>query len=187
MAKNPLPTPEQLRQLLRYEPETGKLFWRERGLEWFSDGAKAAVHARNMWNARWAEAEALTATTANGYLHGNILGVKIMAHRACLTIINGEWPAGDVDHINGIRDDNRADNLRLATRTQNLRNAKKSAKNTSGHTGVYWSRDCQKWCVKIRHGGINHHLGVFATIDEAVAVRRAAETQHGYHPNHGRR
>ena len=50
-----------------------------------------------------------------------------------------------IDHINGNRNDNRFDNLRLATDSQNIRNQKKRKTNTSGFKGVGWSKQNKKW------------------------------------------
>ena len=83
-----------------------------------------------------------------------------------------------VDHINGNGCDNRKCNLREATRSQNNMNKKLLSNNTSGVTGVYWAKNCNKWraYITINHKRID--LGVFDIFEEAVTVRKAAEEKY---------
>jgi hypothetical protein len=173
-------TPEILRQLLRYEEETGKLFWLPRGQEWFADGRQCAA-----WNTRWANKQAFTNVKGNGYLSGNILGMSFYAHRVGWAIATGEWPRHEVDHLNGQRSDNRLENLRDASPKENQRNQKRSSRNTSGDVGVYWHKRAQKWAVQIFPGKAVW-LGLFPDKASAVKARKDAETSLGFHPNHGR-
>lgn len=117
MASKPLPSPEVLRQLLRYEPDTGKLFWLHRAADLFP--SKSAAKS---WNARFAGAEALATDNGQGYLAGRINGRPLKAHRVVWAISYGEWPIGEIDHINGNPGDNRIANLRAVGRTENTRN-----------------------------------------------------------------
>jgi len=81
-----------------------------------------------------------------------------------------------VDHINGHPLDNRKQNLRLASHQENLCNRTSLASNnTSGVTGVYWRSDRNKWAAKIVVNGKDIHLGLFASFEESVAVRKQAE------------
>jgi len=69
----PIPTPEMLRKLLRYDPETGKLFWRERPVEMFADtGRGGSKGSAARWNGRFSGKEAFTAISGSGYLTGGI-------------------------------------------------------------------------------------------------------------------
>jgi hypothetical protein len=75
-----LPSPEVLRQLLRYEPETGKLFWLPRSEHWFrATSGRSAIHACANWNARYAEREAFTSVDQNGYRVGTVLNVHYLS------------------------------------------------------------------------------------------------------------
>lgn len=86
----------------------------------------------------------------------------------------------DVDHINMDRLDNRRENLRPATRSQNFFNKGKQSNNHSGHKGVFWEKSCDRWRVQIKANGIRRHIGVFRDIADAVAAyAKAAAEFHG--------
>jgi len=169
-----LPEQEYLRKILDYEPETGALTWKRR------DDVSAP------WNTKYAGKAALAALNSDGYLAGCINNVCYRAHRVIWKWYHGADPL-QIDHINGVRDDNRIVNLRNVTRAENMRNAKLSSANTSGATGVCWDKRCNKWQAHIMVNGNHHNIGVFTDFNEAVAARKLAELKHGFHPNHGRR
>ena len=175
-----LPSPELLRKLLRYEPETGKLFWLPRPAKMFSD-----QRSFNAWNARYADKEALTALDGQGYNTGSIYGKKYNAHRVIWAMAHNAWPVGDIDHINGMRTDNRLINLRNVSRSMNRRNAKMQSNNTSGHNGVSWYAGTGKWRADIRIDRVQKYLGSFPNIADAIAARKAAEADHGFTERHG--
>lgn len=91
-----------------------------------------------------------------------------LAHRLAWLLVYGEWPDGDLDHINGERDDNRIVNLRLATRAQNNMNARRPCSNTSGYKGASFCRG--KWDARIGIDGKDVYLGSFDTPEEAHAA-----------------
>lgn len=173
MIEPPEITPALLRALLRYESDTGLLFWRERPRHLFTLDRE---HRR--WNGRYANRPA-SYKRGNGYLGLFVFRRGLSAHRVAWAVSQGEWPIGDVDHINGVRDDNRISNLRDVTRSENCRNASLSKANKTGATGVTFRRG--KW-----RASMHIHLGLFDTLEEAVAARKEAEERLGYHPNHGR-
>lgn len=181
MAKRPLPSPEDLRQLLRYEPETGKLFWKERGVEWFDEGPRrSASHKCSNWNSRYAGSEAFSSKDAHGYLVGAVFNVKHKAHRVIWAMDCGEWPSGDVDHINGDRSDNRRNNLRVASRSQNMQNRGATKSNSTGLKGVCWDAERQKWLAQIKVNGRNKYLGRFDASEKAhAAYVEATKNHHG--------
>lgn len=91
-------------------------------------------------------------------------GSKVMIHRL---VTNA--PVGKVvDHINGDKLDNRIENLRICTQSQNLMNRKKT-RGTSKYKGVSWSKIVNKWVVHIRIDSKGHTLGYF--IDEESAAK----------------
>lgn len=160
-------TPDLLRELLDYSPDTGQLLWKPR------EGAKN-------WNTRWAGRPALAYKDTNDYLYGRVFAQRIYAHRAAYMIYHGIVP-NDVDHINGDRADNRISNLRSATRSENLRNRSANKRPTkSGIVGVYLVPS-GRWQVYI----CQKSLGTFATKEEAIHARRAAEAKMGFSPRHG--
>lgn len=175
-------TPELCRQLLRYDPETGKLYWRERPREMFRDSRGYAA-----WSARYPGREAFTALS-RGYRTGKILDVQFFAHRVAWAIVHGAWPApeSDIDHINGDGCDNRMANLREVSHLQNGRNIKRPTSNTSGYIGVSWDARKRKWAAYIGARETRRFLGYFSTPSEAGQARVAAQLADGYHPNHGR-
>jgi HNH endonuclease/AP2 domain len=135
---------------LIYDPKTGR-FWREAGC-----------------------------ANRSGYRSIWFNGRHCMEHRVAWFIHYGEWPADHVDHINGVKSDNRIKNLRLATASENSRNRSKPRNNVSGHKGVSWIKKYQSWQATIKFDGKNKFLGRFATREEAAAVyHKAALQYHG--------
>jgi hypothetical protein len=125
--------------------------------------------------------------TTNGYRCSRINGIPVRAHQVIWAMVHGEWADGEIDHVNGVRTDNRIANLRLVTRQQNNRNMAKRCDNTSGVTGVTWDKRRRKWSARIRHGGVFKALGRFDSIDAAAEARERAMREYGYHANHGKR
>jgi len=91
----------------------------------------------------------------------------------------------EIDHINGIRSDNRIRNLRAVTKQENLKNKRKYENNRSGVTGVSWYKSKNKWIAKISCGNKSFSLGYHSDFFEAVCARKSAERKHGFHYNHG--
>lgn len=176
MADKALPCPSVLRQLLRYDAETGKLFWRHRGEEWFDCPGKAA-----RWNGRRAGQEAFVGVHRQGYKQGQLFGHSVRAHRVVWAIIHGYWPSV-IDHIDGNVTNNRIENLRQVTQAENCRNAKMRKDNTSGCVGVRWHKANRKWIAVLG----SDYIGSFETIEAARRARSLAEERAGYHENHGR-
>lgn len=122
-----------------------------------------------------------------GYLVVRIAGKKYYAHRLAFLYVTGEWPPETVDHIDGDPSNNSWGNLRLVSHAENHKNQKRHSNNTSGVAGVHWHKASGKWQAYIRVNGKQKHLGSFDDKAAAVLVRLAAEIEHGYHPNHGKR
>lgn len=168
-------------EALAYDPETGVLTWRERPLHHF----KHAL-AQRCWNNRFAGKVAGNKHVKRGYLEVKLLGAMRKAHHLIWLLVHG-YPPERIDHENGQRAYNRLTNLREVTRVENGRNQKRPVTNTSGHAGVSKDRRGGKWRAYIKDdNGRNISLGYYHDLDAAVAARKAAEQQLGYHPNHGR-
>ena len=130
---------------------------------------------------------------AKHYRHGTAIRrygqkVQIFQHHLAWCIFYGEWPDPSlvIDHINGNYRDNRIVNLRLVTTQENSRNRSLPRVNTSGHQGVYQNKRNGRWITIIHKDKKRISLGTFASKEEAIAVRKAAEIEYGYHENHGR-
>lgn len=120
-----------------------------------------------------------------GYIRMEISDVVYYAHRLAWLYIYGAFPDDEIDHINGIRGDNRISNLRLVSRRENMMNKRKYKNNTSGVAGVYWYKPSGKWLAKIMFNDIMRHLGYFPSKVDAIIARKMAEYEYGFHENHG--
>lgn len=108
-----------------------------------------------------------------GYVQVNIAGTVLKGHRIAWAIHYGKWPDGPIDHLNGIRCDNRIENLRSVTHQvncQNMRNG--SCKNQTGYIGVHVGRgdSSKRYRAKIQFNGKQIHLGGFPTPELAHAA-----------------
>lgn len=153
-------THEQLRQLLNYEPETGVFTWRVTR------------------NGRARKGSAAGRVHPQGYVHITLFNRTYSAHRLAWFYVHGEWPAGDLDHSNRVRHDNRIENLRLATRSQNAANRSIQSSSTTGVKGVRWHKRDKRWEARIEIGGHRKHLGQFTRIEDAAEAYRVAAKQH---------
>jgi len=176
-----------LHKLLRYDPLTGLLFWRERGVEMFSGDKYSPERSCKSWNGRYAGKEAFTAIDPKGYKLGAIFNKTHKAHRVIWAMENGDWPADHVDHIDNDGLNNRISNLRAASNQQNGCNRAAQSNSLSGVKGVCWDKANNKWLAQIGANGKRKYLGVFAKIeDAALAYARAADALHGEFANPGK-
>ncbi len=136
-------TAERVREVLDYDPETG-VFTRR------GDTFKTVEHKHGL-----------------GYRTMRIDGSVLLSHRVAWLWVHGRWPVGEIDHINGVRDDNRLTNLRDVSRGYNMQNLKSAQSNNkhSGLLGVYRNRS--KWIARIMVDGVYYHLGTFEIPEEA--------------------
>jgi len=118
--------------------------------------------------------------TPYGYVRIVLCGRPYQAHRLAWFYTYGRWPSHEIDHINGVRDDNRLANLREATPSQNQANKAMRSDNTSGIKGVSWDRSRGKWHASINVSGRMKNLGRFQKIEDAAsAYADAAMKFHG--------
>ncbi len=172
-------TPANIKDLLRCEGD--RYYWNPRPREMFTtDGYW------KRWNNRFAHAETLTAPSGDGYLAVRVFGKAYKVHRVIWAFHYGEWPSGQIDHINGDTTDNRIENLRCVDNVENGRNRKVGINNTSGMMGVCWHKRRLAWQVSVKVNGKRNYYGYFDDIDEAQRVRKDAERSLGFHANHGR-
>jgi len=150
-------TAEYLRSILHYDQETGIFTWK------VSPSTKVKV------------GDVAGSPDGHGYLQIGIQSRPHKAHRLAWLYVYGSWPKDQIDHINRKRSDNRIYNLREVTNKQNGQNAGKYSHNTSGHPGVSWHKRDSRWVAQIMHNQKQIHLGYFASLEEAIAARKAAE------------
>ena len=115
-----------------------------------------------------------------GYSVIQIDNRKIHAHRLAWFYATGDWPPHEIDHINRNRSDNRFCNLRLATPTENKHNTSPRVNNTSGHRGDTWHKKRKKWQAQISVNNQHRYLGVFDSLEDAIAARASAAAK--FHP-----
>ena len=123
----------------------------------------------------------------NNYINLGIEKKRYYAHRIIWEMHNGTIPDGyQVDHINGIRSDNRIDNLRIVRNSENSKNQKRKSTNKSGMTGVSWDTQTQRWRAHITVNGKMISLGRYIDKIDALTARKNAEIKYNFHENHGR-
>jgi hypothetical protein len=126
--------------------------------------------------------------SSQGYVLLQVCKRRYQAHRLAWLYVYGEIPSQQVDHVNGIRSDNRIANLRLATNSQNQGNRSINCNSQSGHKGVQWSKQKRKWKAVIQVSGRRKFIGYFDTIDDAgSAYRHAAKSYFGEYSYYSRR
>ena len=106
--------------------------------------------------------------SVKGYLRVWAMKRSLAAHHIVWLLCTGKWPTVQIDHINQEKQDNRFENLRLASNSMNMQNRGVQRNNMSGIKNVSWHRETQKWRADVKRNGKKHYLGVFATKEEAA-------------------
>ena len=159
-------TVEEARKRFRYDPETGALYWAIRP----SNAARMDRHAGKL---------------DRGYWSVMVARRLYRAHRIIWAMHYGEWPDGQIDHINHDRADNRIENLRVVPHLDNHRNMSLFKNNTTGVPGVKFDTRYGSWVARITVNYKQIALGSYKTKEEAIAARKAAEADLGFHEKHG--
>lgn len=164
---------ERAREALVYNQETGVFTWR----------------LQPVCRPRLRPGQLAGMLNSDGYWRLKIDSVAHLAHRVAWLYVHGRWPTGFIDHINGIRSDNRLCNLREATRSENARNRSLRKDNSSGVVGVHFDRRNGKWIATGSVDGAHYVLGRFSAMQDAVAAREAFIAAHWgeFAPNVARR
>lgn len=165
-------TQERVRELFDYDPDTGVLIWIK----------KSAPQA----NTVKVGMPAGCVNKLSGYIDILHNRTTYKAHRIIYLYMTGMFPNTCIDHINGIKTDNRWVNLREASITENNRNKCINRNNTSGTTGVYFRKNRNTWVAEISSNSKMIRLGSFKDKHDAIRARKDAEKLYGYHENHGR-
>jgi hypothetical protein len=151
----------ELKELLRYDPETGLFFWKSNRSSLVRKGDKAGTRNKK-----------------TGYITITITRKHYLAHRLAWLYTEGYFPEYGVDHINGNTSDNRRANLRHVTQFCNMQNASMSKKNKSGYKGVFYSKSKKKWLSQITIRKKQISIGQFDDPFEAALARIAVEDCH---------
>ena len=149
---------ERVKAVLDYDPVSGIFTWKISPARRIKIGSVAGSIHRT------------------GYRNIKLESRTYLAHRLAWLIMKNDWPAAQVDHINGRRDDNRFENLREATHIQNCRNRKINSDNATGFKGVTYHGT--RFIAQISIDGVQKYLGIFYTAQEAAACYEAEAATH---------
>lgn len=158
-ARPTLLTYERLREQLTYNPETGEFRWAVRKQKVKLGSVAGKVKK-------------------SGYIEIRLDLLSYQAHRLAWLYMTGKWPLGDIDHINRNPGDNRFENLREASRSQNLCNVGALATSATGVRGVDLHKASGKYRARIRANGKRIELGLFTTLGEAKEAYAVARNAH---------
>lgn len=155
------------------EYRDGLLYWRHRPKDFFKS-SRSWRHFNNLFSGKVAGSVANTGYVAVGIIFNGKTRLY-MAHRVVWLIHHGQWPDGEIDHINRIRDDNRIENLRLASRSQNCQNKHVDVtRPASGFYGVRKVRE-NRFRVVMKKYQKPIHIGYFSDpVEAAIAYDNAA-------------
>lgn len=152
---------QELRDVIYYDPNTGIFRWTK---------TRGRAH----------KGKTAGCKDTRGYLMLRVFGSAYLVHRLAWFYMTGRWPVDQIDHIDRDRTNNRFENLREATNSQNKINCGLQSNNASGFKGVSWRRQCNRWGAQIGAHGKLHYLGLFDSAEEAAeAYVRAAKRFHG--------
>lgn len=158
MTRNENLTIDYVQSTLNYDPETGSLTWKIKGNNQYVYPGKSVG---------W--------ITDKGYLRCELNRQSYYVHDVIWFLVTGKWPKEQIDHDNGVKNDNRWDNLREATNSQNQANSKPFKKNKLGLKGVYKETYGNGFRAQIKVNGEQMYLGYFKTKEEAaLAYNKAA-------------
>jgi len=162
-------TQERLKELFNYNPNTGA-FTRLKTRCAMAQKGDSAGYKRT-----------------DDYVVIFIDGHTYRCHRLAWLYVHGEFPEKHIDHINGVRFDNRIANLRCVDNKENSKNQRLSKRNTSGVYGVYYETNEGVWAARIRTNHKRYYLGRYKDKFEAICARKSAENKYGFHENHGKK
>jgi len=153
-----LPSQGELLKLFTYNPQQGTLYWNNSRAYKAKHGKRAGCAAR--------------------YVVVRINKILYPAHRVIYKLCNGDFDeTKEIDHIDQNKHNNRVENLRVVTRQVNSMNKPKNKNNTSGHKGVSFCKQTQRWSAQIKINHKKFNLGRYIDINDAVRARKKAELQ----------
>ena len=154
----PLMTAGEARYFFNYDEHTGLLTWavKRRGINFGSP-------------AGWVD--------SRGYITITSKSISYQAHRIAWLIVHGKWPDSTIDHINGNPSDNRLDNLRDATYSENLANRRMHKRNPYGLKGVCYDKRRKRYFASICCNFKSKFLGYYDTPELAHEAYKVAAAE----------
>lgn len=149
---------EEICSMFSYDKVSGGLKWKHR---------EPSSLKNRQWNGRFANKTAGT-IRKDGYLRVKVGCRYILVHRLIWFIEFGEFPSFLIDHINGNKSDNRLENLREVTKSENATNC--NTENSTGHKGVRYDKRYNTYQVRLTKNGKTFHLGQAKTFSEAIEI-----------------
>ena len=156
---------EEVRRRLDYDPLSGQLTWK----------ARSDIRPERLcktWNKSHAGKVAGTPLKCEhtSYIQVRLNDRHYLAHRLAWLWVYGEWPEEEIDHRDGDGANNRWENLRPASSSQNKQNTQRRRDNRSGFKGVSWIAEKSRFRAEIKIAGKARHLGYFRTAEAAHAA-----------------
>jgi len=158
---------KELREAFDYDEETGEFYWAKPRSNSCKKGQKA------------------DSIDKLGYHILKLNWKRFKAHRVAMAFKGVDVNGRQIDHINGIRHDNRIENLRVVTQKENSKNRRMAKNNSSGVTGVYFCKIMNMWNPRITVDRKRLNLGYYHDKEKAIELRKFAEEVCGFHENHG--
>lgn len=151
----------RLKELLSYDPGTGEFTW-------------------NVTNGRCVAGTTAGTVGSSGYRQIMLGHRSYLAHRLVWLWLYGDWPKSEIDHINRCKTDNRIQNLRDASASQNACNHHSGKDITSGYAGAFWDQQRQKYRVRIQLDGQRREFRSYSDAEQAhEAYKIAVNQMHG--------
>ncbi|ELA08277.1 hypothetical protein MOMA_06936 [Moraxella macacae 0408225] len=149
-----------IKDCLDYNPDTGHLTWIKKIARQITPNTRAGYRAKD------------------GYRHVKLGGKKYAEHRLIWYYVHGEFPKGQIDHINQVRDDNRIENLRDVSASENARNRHQRDSRLQ-ERGIWYCKRRKRYIAEITVQGKKVYQKTFIDIDEAIKQRQAKEIELG--------
>lgn len=165
-------TQEEIKEIVKYSQETGVFIW----ISSRSNKIKIGDTAGNIW---------INQHNRKKYHRLWLSGRLYLAHRVAWIYMTGSWPNDQIDHIDGNGLNNKWENLREVSGSENQQNTRMKRTNTTGICGVVWNKNANKWQAAINIYNKAVYLGLFENIFDAACARKNAEVKYGFHKNHG--
>ena len=162
-----------LKEIISYDRITGEFKWKPRSSKWFKGNTIGWIKFNSTFAGNVAGKK-----TKDGYIEITIFGKRYQAHRLAYLYEYGKLPDEDIDHIDGVKDNNSICNIREVSRSMNLQNKNRANKNNiSGILGVHYNKNSKRFASHIGVDRKTRYLGSFDTPEEARSAYVAAKKE----------